>query len=99
MQLVSPSNSRVAYRGSRLSLENLYRPGVSFPVKQLMYAALKDLFHYLPASKKDPTNVEYRQRLQIASWMSLWPMKLEKYRYASVNCRPEDCPLTADSTS
>ena len=62
-------------------LENLYRPGVSFPVKQLMYAALKDLFHYLPLSKKDPTNVEYRQRLQLASWMSLWPMKLAKYRY------------------
>ncbi|KAF6762970.1 alcohol dehydrogenase IV [Ephemerocybe angulata] len=61
------------------AVENLYRPGVSFPVKQLMYAALKDLFHYLPASKKDPTNVEYRQRLQLASWMSLWPMKLQKY--------------------
>ncbi|RXW25000.1 hypothetical protein EST38_g850 [Candolleomyces aberdarensis] len=61
------------------AVENLYRPGVSFPVKQLMYAALKDLFHYLPASKKDPTNVEYRQRLQVASWMSLWPMKLERY--------------------
>ena len=45
-----------------------------------MYIALKDLFHYLPLSKKDPTNVEYRQRLQLASWMSLWPMKLEKYR-------------------
>lgn len=61
------------------AVENLYRPGVSFPVKQLMYAALKDLFHYLPLSKKDPSNVEYRQRLQLASWMSLWPMKLAKY--------------------
>ncbi|KAJ3508811.1 hypothetical protein NMY22_g16495 [Coprinellus aureogranulatus] len=61
------------------AVENLYRPGVSYPVKQLMYAALKDLFHYLPLSKKEPANVEYRQRLQIASWMSLWPMKLAKY--------------------
>lgn len=61
------------------AVENLYRPGVSFPVKHFMYVALRDLFHYLPASKKDPANVEYRQRLQLASWMSLWPMKLQKY--------------------
>jgi len=61
------------------SVENLYRPFVSHPVKVLCYAALADLFKYLPESKADPSSVEVRQRLQIASWMSLWPMKLEKY--------------------
>lgn len=80
MLLVSSSD---VWRRSSLTqryAENLYRPGVSFPVKHFMYVALRDLFHYLPASKKDPANVEYRQRLQLASWMSLWPMKLQKYR-------------------
>ncbi|KAJ3920425.1 alcohol dehydrogenase IV [Lentinula edodes] len=42
-------------------------------------SALADLFKYLPESKADPTSVEIRQKLQIASWMSLWPLKLEKY--------------------
>ncbi|KAJ3909162.1 alcohol dehydrogenase IV [Lentinula edodes] len=42
-------------------------------------SALADLFKYLPKSKADPTSVEIRQKLQIASWMSLWPLKLEKY--------------------
>ncbi|KDR75815.1 hypothetical protein GALMADRAFT_68153 [Galerina marginata CBS 339.88] len=60
-------------------VENLYRPGVSHPAKVLAYAALADLFKYLPESKADSASVEARQRLQIASWMSLWPMKLEKY--------------------
>jgi alcohol dehydrogenase class IV len=49
-------------------------------VKVLCYASLADLFKYLPASKANPTAIDVRQRLQLASWMSLWPMKLEKYR-------------------
>ncbi|KAF4620435.1 hypothetical protein D9613_000745 [Agrocybe pediades] len=61
------------------TVEQLYRPLVSHPVKVLCYAAMADLFKYLPESKADPANIEARQRLQIASWMSLWPMKLEKY--------------------
>lgn len=61
------------------AVENLYRPYVSHPVKILCYAALADLFEYLPKSKDDPQNVEVRQKLQVASWMSLWPMKLAKY--------------------
>ncbi|PPQ63487.1 hypothetical protein CVT24_005144 [Panaeolus cyanescens] len=61
------------------TVENLYRPYVSYPVKILCYAAMADLFEYLPKSKVDPQNVEIRQKLQVASWMSLWPMKLEKY--------------------
>ncbi|KAH9485451.1 Maleylacetate reductase [Psilocybe cubensis] len=61
------------------TVENLYRPLVSHPVKILCYAAMADLVKYLPLSKADPESVDVRQRLQIASWMSLWPMKLEKY--------------------
>jgi len=61
------------------TVETLYRPHAAYPVKMLCYAALADLFTYLPLSKAHPENLEYRQRLQIASWMSLWPMKFEKY--------------------
>ena len=54
-------------------------PHVPPPVKHLCYGALADLFKYLPASKADPHDVAARQKLQIASWMSLWPLKLDKY--------------------
>jgi hypothetical protein len=54
---------------------------VPAPLKPLCYAAIADLFKYLPACKANPESVEIRQKLQLASWMSLWPMKLEKYRY------------------
>jgi hypothetical protein len=66
-------------------LENLYRPLVPPPMKVLCYAALADLFKYLPASKASPQDLIVRQKLQIASWMSLWPIKFEKYRYALTN--------------
>lgn len=62
--------------------ENLYRPLVPPPIKVLCYAALADLFKYLPESKAHPEDVVVRQKLQIASWMSLWPVKFEKYRWA-----------------
>lgn len=75
---------------SLLSLENLYRPLLSHPQKVLCYAALADLFKYLPESKADPRSVDARQRLQVASWMSIWPMKREKYRYGSM-CNPLVC--------
>lgn len=45
----------------------------------MCYAAIVDLFKYLPISKADPQDVVARQKLQIASWMSLWPMRLERY--------------------
>ncbi|OSD01319.1 iron-containing alcohol dehydrogenase [Trametes coccinea BRFM310] len=61
------------------AVENLYRPLVAPPIKHLCYAALADLFKYLPASKANPQDVAIRQKLQIASWMSLWPLKMEKY--------------------
>ncbi|KAI0371119.1 iron-containing alcohol dehydrogenase [Pilatotrama ljubarskyi] len=61
------------------AVENLYRPLVPPPIKHLCYAALADLFKYLPESKANPQAVDVRQKLQIASWMSLWPLKTEKY--------------------
>lgn len=79
VSVIGESISILAHSSLVIS-ENLYRPLVTIPSKVLCYAALKDLFKYLPESKKDPTNVAVRQRLQIASWMSLWPMKLERYR-------------------
>jgi len=61
------------------AVENLYRPLIPPPIKYLCYAALVDLFKYLPASKANPQAVDVRQKLQLASWMSLWPIKLERY--------------------
>ena len=62
------------------AVEDLYRPLVPPPLKHLCYGALADLFKYLPESKKYPESVEIRQKLQIASWMSLWPIRFETYR-------------------
>ena len=61
------------------SAENLYRPFVPEPMKVLCYSAITDLFRYLPESKANPQDVAVRQKLQVASWKSLWPLKLEKY--------------------
>ncbi|THH18790.1 hypothetical protein EW146_g2256 [Bondarzewia mesenterica] len=61
------------------AVETLYRPFVTPPIKALCYQAIHDLFEYLPKSKANPQDVAIRQKLQLASWMSLWPMKLEKY--------------------
>ncbi|KAI0717294.1 hypothetical protein C8T65DRAFT_828326, partial [Cerioporus squamosus] len=58
----------------------LYRPLAPPPIKPLCYGAIADLFKYLPISKANPQDIEARQKLQIASWMSLWPLKLSGYR-------------------
>ncbi|KAI0674770.1 iron-containing alcohol dehydrogenase [Trametes maxima] len=60
------------------AVETLYRPFVPPPVKHLAYAAIVDFFEYLLISKTNPHSIEVRQKLQMASWMSLWPTKLEK---------------------
>ncbi len=53
-----PSNSK---RSTFIvDTETLYRPGISHPVKVLCYAAIADLFKFLPLSKANPDNVEYR---------------------------------------
>ncbi|KAJ7667569.1 alcohol dehydrogenase IV [Mycena polygramma] len=59
--------------------KTLYRPLIAHPVKIFCYAAMADLFKYLPISMAEPTNVEARQKLLLATWMSLWPTKLEKH--------------------
>jgi len=61
------------------AVENLYRPSVPAVMKVLCYAAIADLFTYLPQSKANPQAVDIRQKLQLASWMSLWPLKTERY--------------------
>ncbi|PAV19863.1 alcohol dehydrogenase IV [Pyrrhoderma noxium] len=64
------------------AVESLYRPFVPQPVKILCYAALADLFEYLRKSKANPNDIEARQKLQVASWMSLWPLKLGEHVFA-----------------
>ncbi|THH00160.1 hypothetical protein EW026_g2322 [Hermanssonia centrifuga] len=61
------------------AVENLYRPLVPPPIKYLCYAAIADLFKLLPQSKVNPQALDVRQKLQLASWMSLWPARFEKY--------------------
>ena len=58
----------------------LGRTAIPPPVKHLYGAAIADLFKYLRASKADPTDAEVRQKLQIAAWMSLWPIKFDRPR-------------------
>ncbi|KAG8213699.1 alcohol dehydrogenase IV [Butyriboletus roseoflavus] len=60
------------------AVEGLYSL-LPYPLKVLRYAALSDLFKYLPKSKAQPGDLEARQKLLVAAWMSIWPMKVEKY--------------------
>ncbi|KAJ7666534.1 hypothetical protein B0H17DRAFT_1089595 [Mycena rosella] len=82
-ELTLPTPSRLwlstGIRAVDHCVENLYRPLVSPPAKVLCCAALADFFKYLPIAKADPTDVEARQKLLIAAWMSIWPTKFEKY--------------------
>lgn len=59
--------------------ENLCNAPVPYPLKFLYYAALSDLFRYLPKSKAQPGDLKARQKLLIAAWMSIWPLKVEEY--------------------
>ncbi|KAG1867345.1 alcohol dehydrogenase IV [Suillus subluteus] len=61
------------------AVENLYRPGVPLPMKKLCHAAIADLFRFLVLSKKDSKDLVARQRLQVASWMSLWPREVKMH--------------------
>ncbi|TFK54276.1 Dehydroquinate synthase-like protein [Heliocybe sulcata] len=63
------------------AVEGLYRPGQIPPLKTLFYQAIADLFEYLPKSKADPEDLSIRQKLQLASWMSLWPIRMENLSY------------------
>jgi alcohol dehydrogenase class IV len=57
------------------AVENLCQPFEIPPLKHLCYGAIVDLFNYLPQSKADPNDIHARQKLQVASWMSLWPSR------------------------
>ncbi|KAL5484781.1 hypothetical protein ACEPAI_7423 [Sanghuangporus weigelae] len=59
------------------AVENLYRKGVPYPFKVLSYDALSILFSWLPLSKSQPIDLTIRQKLQIAAWMSRWPLQQE----------------------
>ncbi|KAI0318236.1 alcohol dehydrogenase IV [Amylostereum chailletii] len=61
------------------AVENLYHPLIIPPLKPTYYQAISDLFTYLPRSKADPNDIEARQKLQLAAWMSLWPKKAETF--------------------
>ncbi|KAF5370688.1 hypothetical protein D9758_002000 [Tetrapyrgos nigripes] len=61
------------------AVENLYRPLIPPPLKIMCYAAITDLFKYLPESKTNPQSLEVRQKLQLASWMSIWPHSRPTY--------------------
>ncbi|KAG6334253.1 hypothetical protein ID866_4844 [Astraeus odoratus] len=65
------------------AVESLYRPGVALPLKALCYSAIADLFTCLPLSKARPGDLEVRQKLMIAAWMSFWPM--ERHRPAGLS--------------
>lgn len=87
---ITPSVSYRYLKSSRLLMnslhlvENLYRPLVPPPNKILCYAAIADLFKYLPECKANPQDVVVRQKLQLAAWMSLWPTQLETHRFVEV---------------
>lgn len=55
------------------AVEYLYRPDTHPLVRPGAQSSIRDLFTYLPLSKKDPTNLDVRQKLQLACFNSLWP--------------------------
>jgi alcohol dehydrogenase class IV len=55
------------------AIELLYRPGDATALQPVAIGAIRELFHLLPASKQDPSNLDVRQRLQLACFNSLWP--------------------------
>ncbi|EIM21949.1 Dehydroquinate synthase-like protein [Wallemia mellicola] len=55
------------------AVETLYRPNASYHLRKMALLALKDLFDLLPITKAHPEDVNTRQKLQLASFMSLFP--------------------------
>ncbi|WP_435763218.1 hypothetical protein [Oceanobacillus sp. CF4.6] len=53
-------------------METLYSPAPN-PVKtSLSLQSLENLYKYLPLTKQDPDNLEYRLQCQIGAWLSLF---------------------------
>ena len=80
-----PSKSGHALVNLPILTENLYKSLFPQPVKILCYSAIADLFKYLPESKAKPQDLAARQKLQLASWMSMWPLKLDKSGLVDIN--------------
>lgn len=55
------------------AVEYLYRPDTHPLLRPSVQSSIRELFTYLPLSKKDPKNLEVRQKLQLACFNSLWP--------------------------
>ncbi|PWN35674.1 Dehydroquinate synthase-like protein [Meira miltonrushii] len=55
------------------AIELLYRPGDSGILLSTALGSIRELFYLLPATKKQPENLEIRQKLQLACFQSLWP--------------------------
>lgn len=55
------------------AIELLYRPGDSSLLLSTALGSIRELFYLLPASKRDPINLDIRQKLQLACFQSLWP--------------------------
>ncbi len=54
------------------AVETLYSPLPNPINTSLSLQALKKLYEYLPLSKKNPTNLEYRLECQVGAWLSLF---------------------------
>ncbi|WP_209123295.1 iron-containing alcohol dehydrogenase [Alkalihalobacillus sp. BA299] len=54
------------------AVETLYSPSPNPINTGLALQALKKLYNYLPLSKKEPTNLEYRLECQVGAWLSLF---------------------------
>ena len=54
------------------AVETLYSPHPNPININLALQALKKLYEYLPLSKKNPTNLEYRLECQVGAWLSLF---------------------------
>ncbi|PCH43470.1 alcohol dehydrogenase IV [Wolfiporia cocos MD-104 SS10] len=77
LTLATPERLWLSTGMRALCPEILNRPLVPPPVKHLCYAALADLFKYLPECKANPEAVSVRQKLQLVAWMSYWPINIE----------------------
>lgn len=54
------------------AVETLYSPHPNPINTSLSLQALNKLYHYLPLSKKDPAQLEYRLECQVGAWLSLF---------------------------
>lgn len=55
------------------AVEFLYRPDTHPLLKPSVQSSIRELFTLLPLSKKNPKDLDLRQRLQLACFNSLWP--------------------------